>query len=204
MTTTRTSDRPVQVPLWRALLGCERPMTIGELAAATSIGTKQIDLRLNLWVAAGLLQKVPGRRTSPGTFILAPTAERTPTPPMIDRLGRSLPKPRAAYERIWSAIRVCKAFDVAELSMAASVERRSLMAYLGALRRTGYITITQRGHRFTGSTRYRLVRNTGRIAPQETARGRGSERVRIVVDRNTGEEHVIPPSRAASIDGGEG
>ncbi|HEU4958982.1 MAG TPA: hypothetical protein VFT56_01125 [Sphingomonas sp.] len=186
----------VQAPLWRALQQADRPVTIAELHVAAGVHPGSIDFRLNAWRRAGLVGRIEGR---PHRYYMEAATDRHPSPPMIARGGRVVARKPAAYERIWTAIRVLKRFDLPSLSIAAGAGRRTTLNYVGLLQRVGYVRLDRLGNPRTGEvSRYSLARDTGRTAPRETILTVDGEPRRELVDRNTGERHDVSrgtPSR---------
>lgn len=109
--------------------------------------------------------------------------------PRVDSAGKAT----KAYGRLamWRAMQVLKNFSVAEVAISSSlpatngkpafiVTLRATQAYVQGLAKVGFLSVTGKGK----ATRYRLVRNTGALAPVMTNR-------RGVLDRNTRQFHDL-------------
>lgn len=185
--------------LWTELLTAPAPVTAGELSTATGASFQTADFRLDLWVRAGLVER-RGRR--PHRYRLAANTERTPLPPAITATGRALPRPPATYQRLWTAMRVLRTFDIPILAITAEASENAVRGYIGLLRRAGYIKIVSAPRGRAGARlTYALIRNTGRHAPRERLlviqRGVPGER-RELHDPNTGTRVDVTPSRKSA------
>jgi len=189
------TDRAVEGPLWRALAAAPSPASVADLHVQCHGHPNAIQHRLARWVRAGLVARFDGR---PKLYAMIDTIEPTPEPPSVRIDGRLQPRPRTARERLWSAIRVLKRFDLPQLLMSAGASRRSTEDYLNCLQRAGYVRCERRGNSMSGEwSRYSLARNTGPKSPRVTHRATGDGRVRELVDPNTGERCDISPGRVS-------
>lgn len=187
---------PVQHRVWSALLAQDEPVRFGELVPAGANRASAYQ-SLERWVSAGLVE----RTGSPShyRYHLNDNTDRSPMPPVVTASGSAVRRASPAYQRIWSAIRVLRRFDLPLLIITAQVRERQLSGYIGLLRRTGYVDLVQLGNPQRGIvSRYRLVRDPGPKAPRETLRVTPAGTARLLVDPNTGQEHDVgrgSPSR---------
>lgn len=93
-------------------------------------------------------------------------------------------------QRIWTAIRVLKRFDLPALQMASESTYGSLTNYVNWLHRAGYLHRENRAVPAQGKLAvYRLVRPSGRQAPKVDNRRRDG--TTTVTDRNTGQSFGV-------------
>ena len=148
-------------------------MTVPELAAATEVHRLTIPDALNQWVAAGLLTaEIAGR------ILVYRAVDRLPEElPALTRLGK--PRPASGQQRMWTAMKPLPSFTPAELALCAQVPEVAVCNYLGALHRTGYLAVLDAAWNGPGGgrTRYRLILDTGPLAP-------AIRRDKTVFDRN--------------------
>lgn len=98
-------------------------------------------------------------------------------------------------QRIWSAIRVLKTFDIATLTMASQTSYGTATMYVSCLTRAGYLRHTTRAVPSRGiQAAYRLVRPSGRQSPVVDSR-RDAEGFGRVTDPNTGKTYRIAVRR---------
>lgn len=86
--------------------------------------------------------------------------------PGIKGQMRKKPTP-GARDRAWKAMRVFRTFNIADLCATAEITRQNASKFLVALERAGFIA-RSRDHvsgRAGSLIQYRLVRNTGPVAP---------------------------------------
>lgn len=179
----------VEGPLWRALAATPAPASVAELHVACRAKPNAIQHRLSRWVLAGLVTRIEGR---PKRFVMNDTTDRSAEPPIVAIDGKAKPRPRTARDRMWSAIRVLKHFDLPTLMISAEANRRSAEDFINCLQRAGYLNLLHKGNSRRGDwSRYGLVENTGPRTPKVTAaKGR-----RLVIDGNTGDQRDISPGQ---------
>lgn len=204
-------ERSTGDTLWRALCASPAPVTVMDLRARTG-GDRTVILRqLNRWVAKGLVTRF---ESEPDRFAMTDTADRTPQPPQVNASGIAHPRLRTAREKLWSAMRVLREFDLPTLTMTSGASRRSAEELINVLHRAGHLRQLVRGNPTTGVwSTYRLVRNSGPRAPLVRHRlAADGRRQRELVDGNTGHRFDISPHatslrkrRSATVaDGGVG
>lgn len=138
---------------------------------------------LDRWRGAGLI----ARGEKPETYTMLEEAKALRDPPTLPAPTRQ-PKPRSTRQRIWSAIRVMKSFDLVELCFTATVERSAASRVLNQLTRAGYLTRTDR--RGDDHPRWRVSRRSGPNHPRVEYAGRT---VVALVDRNSGQRFPLSP-----------
>lgn len=174
--------------LWSHLRYAAEPLSITDLVRRTDIDVAIVARQLRAWKKDGLIVSV--ERT--GLFKMAKIAAAQDAPPTI-RDAKKLPvrfTPRSMRQRIWTAIRVLKTFDLPMLLIAAEATEKTTVAYLAQLVRAGFLErLDQPGepHR-----RYRIVLDTG---PHHPSTGRatinGQPHTRLL-DHNSGAELHMP------------
>jgi hypothetical protein len=188
--------RSARDTLWAALCASPAPVTVIDLRARTG-GDRTVILRqLTRWVAAGRVTRIAGQ---PVRFAIADAAERAAQPPQVNATGAARPRLRTAREKLWSAMRVLREFDLPTLTMTSGASRRSAEELINVLHRAGHLRQLVRGNPTTGVwSTYRLVRNSGPKAPIVRHRLAANGRLRELVDGNTGRCFDISP-RATSL-----
>lgn len=180
-------ETAVEGPLWRTLAATPTPASIAELHLACRAKPNAIQHRLSRWVLAGLVTRIEGR---PKRFVMSDSTERTAEPPIVAIDGRAKPRVRTARDRMWSAIRVLKRFDLPTLMISSGASRRSAEDFVNCLQRAGYLSRLHRGNARRGDwSRYSLVNNPGPRTPRITTQA-GQ---RLLIDGNTGQRHDISP-----------
>lgn len=200
--------RSVTAPLWKALRSAEQPLSVSELHCVTQAHPNAIQLRLKRWERAGLVSVVS---TSPRKFVMKATESQ---PPTMKANGTLVRRPNGR-QRMWTAMRVLKRFDLPTLMMTAEVARRGAETYINQLARAGYLRMLARGNSMQGTwSIYLLARRSGPRAPAvhhaPPADGRPS--TITLIDRNDGSRHDISPGtvslqrciKRAPVDGGVG
>jgi hypothetical protein len=177
---------------WRALRKIGRPATFAELLAASGLADRALYCRLRRWYDHRFVTIEPGR---PRRFALAAEAPDVPVPPIVNEHYEIKPNPpRSARERLWTAMRILKTFDVPMLIMTAEVNRRACDEFLNLLVRAGYVRMFGYKFKRCGAGRldfvrdwstYQLLRNTGPRHPTFSA-FKGKDQPRRLTDHNTG------------------
>ncbi|UIJ46919.1 hypothetical protein LZK98_08245 [Sphingomonas cannabina] len=167
--------------MWNALLGADAPLSAPDFAALTGADLCAIHKPLRAWAGAGIILKIDGR---PQRYLMAAQTERSLTPPTVHHDGRIAIRPRSSREKIWSAIRVLKTFDVPQLMLVCGVKRGQVLEFLSALDQAGYVRRhpCQAGE----SPRYTLLHRSGPRPPSITRSLSGGRWTRTLVDPNTG------------------
>lgn len=109
--------------------------------------------------------------------------------PRVTRNGKPVTQ-GAGTQNLWTSMRAQKAFDYRELigTAAVAIAPASAKSYCRMLERAGYL-VADRAGKGGIPTRYRLVRNTGPLAPM-------IQRVKHVYDPNLGEVVWHPGANA--------
>lgn len=197
---------------WRALRKLGRPASLDEILAASGCSDRPLYCRLRRWRGAGFIIEVKGKARR---FAMSSEACKCSSPPKVGaaldpHLDEQKGPPRTQRQRLWSAMRVLKTFDVPVLMMTAEVTRRSCEDFLNLLQRTGYVRRLDIAAVRTGPgnldaardwSTYQLIRSTGPHAPRITS-GPGP---RTLIDGNGGERVPVGPGlrrRASEVNHG--
>ncbi|MBQ1761283.1 MAG: hypothetical protein IIZ92_00090 [Aquincola sp.] len=188
---TRLETVPPRERLWAAMqrLSAAGPFEVSDVAtkADTTMDAAR-DYLLGL-VAAGHARCVqPGARVGAryqgSTYMLTSTLRMAP---QVNKLGQPLARPQGTTA-MWRAMRIRKLFDAAQIAADASVGEvtcslATAKDYIKHLGKAGYLVQHQAARRQAHNHKlqvWRLVRDTGPIAPSITA-------TKVVFDRNLGE-----------------
>lgn len=69
-------------------------------------------------------------------------------------------------EKLWRAMRILRTFTIGELAAVIELASvKSVSAFCSELQRAGYLTVQRGNHHQHECARYRLIRDTGPIAP---------------------------------------
>jgi hypothetical protein len=108
--------------------------------------------------------------------------------PAIDRFFiREQQEAKCKRTNLWKAMRMLRRFTVHDLMTVCNTEnRRSVLTYLGQLRRAGFVKIVDVGHqgRHIPKTFF-VIRDSGPLAPALLAKRTS------MFDPNTHQEHAI-------------
>lgn len=187
---------------WAAMRRIGRAVTLEELIAASGCADRPLYCRLRRWSRSGWVRRIDAQ---PQRFALSADAPDIAEPPKVSIDGGVREKRRSARERLWSAMRVLKRFDLPMLMMTAEAKRRSCEDFINLLLRAGYVRrldapMVKTGPGNLGFARtwsnYQLVRNTGPKAPMIT-NPRGGPRQ--LVDANNGKSVELVRHLRASI-----
>lgn len=140
---------------------------------------------LDRWRGAGLIQRIE----KPESYIMQAEARALRDPPAVGETARE-PQPRSTRQRIWSAVRVMKSFDLVEICFAATTDARAARRILNELTRAGFLTRIDRGG--DEMPRWRLTRRSGPLHPSIEYAGRT---VIAMVDRNSGQRFPLAPTQ---------
>ena len=185
----RRSPIDVAGRVWAALAQASRPLSAPDLHDSTGAALCAVHKPLRAWAGAGLITIIEGR---PKRFVMPHSTPRSVRSPTIHHDGRIAIRPRSARDRLWSAIRALKAFDMTELLLASSTTRGQAQLYLHALERAGYV---QRQAGAYDCPRFRLCRQCGPRAPSITQRRIAGRWVREVVDNHSGARFRLSPDQ---------
>lgn len=184
VTTSRVSGA-----LLDALSVADGPQSIIDLHRATAAHPNAIQLRLKRWEREGIVCATP---TVPRLFTMTDNVAAVPS-----GVPSRAPTMR---QRLWTAMRVLKRFDLPTIIIAAESTRRSAEDFINVLLRTGYIARQTRGNPMTGEwSVYALKRRSGPTAPIVTQPMLGcGRRGRVLFDPNDGTRHDIRPDLTAA------
>ncbi len=84
-------------------------------------------------------------------------------------------------QKIWTSMRIIRAFTVADIAATAEVSEGAVTSYLQSLRHAGYVRSVRRSSQ-RGCMSYRLIMNTGPLAPVDW------RTIKTLLDPNTGKE----------------
>jgi len=85
-------------------------------------------------------------------------------------------------QKIWVSMRIMRSFTVADLMATAEVSQGAVTSYLQSLRHAGYVRSSVRRDAERGRMTYRLISNTGPLAPVDW------RTIKTLFDPNTNEE----------------
>ena len=183
--------RDPELAAWTILRFAQAPVRLVDIIFANdSPDTRCPDLTatihlLNRWRGAGLIERID----KPESYIMHAQARTFRDPPAVGETARE-PKPRSTRQRIWSAVRVMKKFDLVEICFAASVNRSIARRILNELTRAGYLARTDRAG--DDHPRWRLIRPSGPHHPRIEYEGRT---VVALIDRNSGKRFPLSPTQ---------
>lgn len=185
---TRRMLDPVKA-VWTDLRFALEPISLSDIVIANDGAPRPpladtIEL-LDRWRGAGLIE----RFEKPESYIMHAKARTFRDPPAVGETARK-PKSRSTRQRIWSAIRVMKKFDLVEICITASVERRAASRVLNQLTRAGFLVRTDRAG--DDQPRWRLTRPSGPTHPGVEYAGRT---VVALVDRHSGQRFPLIPTQ---------
>ncbi len=173
--------------LWSLLRVAADPMSIGDIVRRSGFDPVVVTRWLRKWRSSGLLVHV-GRQCEISMNGFARRYEIAPEDVPIKPLGQRF-TPANMRQRIWTAVRVLKVFELPMLVLAAETNTYSALKYLGELVRAGYLErIDPPGapHR-----KYRIVLDTG---PHHPSVSRvvidGRPYTRIIDHNNSAQLHL--------------
>ncbi|WP_289145051.1 hypothetical protein [uncultured Sphingobium sp.] len=187
--TTAPRMRDPALSAWTVLRFAKAPIRLSEIIFANDSDANprptlaDTIILLDRWRGAGLI----AWGDKPETYTMLQEAKALRDPPALAAPSRE-PTPRSTRQRIWSAIRVMKSFDLVELCFTATVERGAASRVLNQLTRAGYLIRTER--RGDDHPRWRVVRRSGPNHPRVEYAGRT---VVALIDRNSGQRFPLSP-----------
>lgn len=173
-------------------LGDGTCQTIDQLDAALPLNRRQISDGAAMLIKRDYLDRIEAGCycLTPSGLAAAQRGERVTSGPIGALTGKSRRPPRDTFrQRAWNAMRISVTFTIGDLAIVAAKGDKNpesnLVNFLGALRRAGYVAelpVRQRGTHLTsnGFKRFRLMRDTGPIAPV------WNNRLRALWDHNLG------------------
>lgn len=183
--------RDPELAAWTALRFAPRPLSVADIvlgngpARCPSLNLHETLALLDRWHGAGLVEQSADRRL----YTMAQRAKALRDPPAVPVPPRE-PAARSTRQRIWSAIRVMRSFDLVEVCFAATVEKAAARRVLNQLTRAGYLVRTDRPG--DDQPRWRLGRACGPKHPSVECAGRT---VVALIDRNSGARFALAPSK---------
>lgn len=174
--------------IWSHLRHAGEPLSISDIVRRTDLDPIIVTRWLRRWKDAGLVVPV-GRQC---LLQLNGIAMRYVTPPAnvpAKKLHHRF-TPASMRQRIWTAVRVLRVFDLPMLLIAAESTKRKTMQYLNELVRAGYLErIDQPGdeHR-----KYRVILDTGPHHPSVTRVVINGEAFHRLLDSNSGAQIHLP------------
>lgn len=104
---------------------------------------KLLETLLRRWVEARLVIALPGK---PPRYSLERNCLSMASPPDVPERARPLPFPkRTQQQRLWSAMKILRNFDMPTLLMTATANRRAALDMVRALERGGWLRATASG-----------------------------------------------------------
>ena len=168
--------------LWSHLRHAGEPLSIADLVRRTDIDPIIATRWLRKWRAAGLIEQV-GRQRLLQINGYAMRHKQPPADIAVQKLDRRF-TPATMRQRIWTAIRVLKVFELPMLLISAEATLLPTLDYLGLLVRAGFlerIDAPGAAHR-----KYRIVLDTGPQHPTVNRVTIDDAPYTRVIDHNTG------------------
>lgn len=186
----------VSDPLWRALQSVLEPVTTTELSVACADASwDSRHVALTRWVERGAVIRHDGR---PYRYLLHPDYRGRPNPDGRGPEVRERMREVTQQQRVWTAVRVLRTFDVPTLCMAAASARSTTHQYVNILRRAGYVDVVKPFDRFLARpATFRLIRNTGPKCPTTHKVARDTSAITLR-DNNTGRTVLLQPGEHIS------
>lgn len=130
------------------------------------------------WADAGFVDVFDGK---PPQYAMKEGCRTMSTPPLLPAPTRRSPFPhRTQRQRLWSAMRVLRQFDLVTLAIAAEVRQSTARDMISVLTRAGFLRRTETGWSTAATRRW------GPIAPSWTPVASGELRVIRVTDQRDG------------------
>ncbi len=137
---SRMADPMIQT--WIELRFAIRPLTLADIIFAVrqrcEVSARAVIDAIDSWMTRGFVEPVPVR---PAAFVMASSGKVLSDPPPLAecyRPRRPLP-PRSPRQRLWTAMRVLKRFDLVTLTMAADVSEQCAKTFLRTMTRASYL-----------------------------------------------------------------
>lgn len=178
----RLTDPLIQT--WVELRFAQAPLTAAAIVLAvrqrTGADLRQIMGAVDGWVRAGLVT------VDQATYAMTDIARRRSSPPPVDH--RSAPprhwtQRRPARQRLWTAARILRSFDIVTLRRSADVVEARARDFIRIFERAGYL---RRGLTATGQLHWTWARGVGPQAPVVRRVVEHDRTIQRVVDRNDG------------------
>ena len=129
--------------VWVELRFAARPLGLGEIVLAVrrqvTVRVGTVHRTLRRWVQAGLVEIIG----KPEAYQMTAQARRLPDPPLPDYGTETVrdgwTEHRGPRQRLWTAMRVLKRFDLVTLRMSADVTEPRAKEFLRNMVRAGYL-----------------------------------------------------------------
>ena len=192
--------------VWAAMRSFKRPFTASDILRLTGVGIGEATRLLFGWEGRGLIHRLPNT-----TSFIMPERHRIAIDPPHTKSGpRRSTGRRSQRQRLWSAIRVLRTFDLPTLSMAAGTKDATTRAFVNQLEQARYVS--RRGMTLLDRPLYGLICDSGPRHPVFRRRKDGAFTVLDCDDPNNGSTRrirTIKPRRLSgsatadpSVDGG--
>ena len=170
--------------IWEAIRAQgEAEFVLGDLFQDTWISRYTIRSYLNSLAAAGILEKIehPDRVGLRDAVTWRLAKDEGFYAPRVNRKGERVTQ-GLGVEQMWRAMRIMKQFTASDLALHATTDEvavpiQTVKNYITMLLACGYLACIQKANAHRQAT-YRLVRNSGPLAPQ-------IQRVKQVFDPNS-------------------
>lgn len=156
-------------------IAAHHEFTVPELAGAVNMDIEQCRTSVNLWRKQGFIKHVggPGVPGRPKRFEKI-EGVKSPKVGKGNKDGKPLRNQRAktGRQKMWNSMKISRSFSASDLTLTAGVCRKSADEYIRKLLAAGYLSVICRvdtrkpNQEINGqSSSYRLIRNSGRLAP---------------------------------------
>lgn len=184
---TRLADPAVQT--WVELRFARTPLSIADILFAVrrrcEVKVRTVIDAVDGWTRAGLVERIG----SPASYSMAFDARRLADPPAPPapavRPPRSIPQ-RSPRQRLWTAMRVLKRFDLVTITMSADVSERCALDFLRTMTRASYLRSIDLPGQTRGTTWVQGARPWGPLPPTVRHLRVAGGTVLRVTDRNDG------------------
>lgn len=175
----REAFRP-RLRVWAAMRTFDRPFTASDIQPLTGVGLGEIARLLFGWNGRGLLLRLPNSTS----FTMTDTA-RSHAKPLPIKTEKASPIPRrSGRQRLWSAMRVLRTFDLPTLCMASGTSEANARLFLRSLVNARYVS--RAGETSSGRSLFNLLRDSGPLHPILRKHADGAFTVVDLADRNDG------------------
>lgn len=206
----RLADPTLQT--WIELRFAREPLSIADILFAVrtrcEASVRTVVVAVDSWTRQGWIEQ-HGR---PAIYTMVAFARHHANPPPLAAVPRA-PRPiapRSPRQRLWTAMRVLKRFDLVTITMAADVSERTALDFLRTMTRASYLRSVVLPTA-AGTTWVQGARPWGPLPPTIRHLRIASGTILRVTDRNDGVSIDLPlrahrPERSAGADdlGGEG
>jgi len=155
--------------------------TVPELASAIGMDLEQCRTSVNQWRKQGYIKHIggPGVPGRPKRFA---RVEGTGEPKVGKGNREGLPlrnqRSKTGRQKMWNSMKISRSFTADDLTLTAGISRKSADEYIRKLLDAGYLSAVRRvdtrksNQEIKGlASSYRLIRDTGRMAPMVRKEG---------------------------------